>query len=253
MRIIVSSRLPLGVLLLSGISSIAQQHDPPQPFPRSERLEYRIEWRLVTAGTAKIDLSPIGTNWQTKLALQSAGMVTKLYRVNDSYRALTSDKFCGINATLEAQEGKRHRYSTLSFDNGKRKVEYEERDLVQNKVISKKIDVAPCTHEILGALATLRLNSAEPGKTLMLPVTDGKKSVMARIEAQAKETVKIDGKSYETVRYEAFLFDNVLYQRKGRLWLWVTDDAVRLPVQIRVRLGFPIGNITLTLDKSERS
>ena len=54
-----------------------------------------------------------------------------------------------------------------------------------------------------------------------------------------------------TIRYEAFLFDNVLYQRKGRLWLWMTDDVSRLPVQIRVRLAFPIGNITLMLDKDE--
>lgn len=225
---------------------------PPKPFPYAEKLEYHVEWRLITAGIARIDLAPLGSNWETKLNIESAGMVTRLYRVSDNYRALTSDKFCGINATLDAQEGKRHRLSTLSFNNGRKQVEYEERDLIRNKVTTKVTNVAPCTHEILGALSALRMMRLDPGKTIMLPISDGKKTVMARIEAQTRETIDIAGKPFETIRYEAFLFDNVLYQRKGRLWLWMTDDLSRLPVQIRVRLGFPIGNITLTLDKNER-
>jgi hypothetical protein len=238
---------------MAGCATDAEvQQAPPKPFPYRDKLEYRVEWRLITAGTAQIEISPIGTNWQTKLDLESAGMVTKLYRVSDNYRALTSDKFCGINATLDAREGKRHRFSSLSFDNSKHKLQFEERDLVKNSVTSKVSDIAPCTHEVIGALSALRMMRLEPGKTIVLPISDGKKTVMARIEAQAKETVKLDNNTYQTIRYEAFLFDNVLYSRKGRLWIWMTDDASRLPVQIRVRLGFPIGNITLMLDKEER-
>ncbi len=248
-------RLTAPWAIFFGLSSAGVAHIkqfPPQPFPYREKLEYRVEWRLIMAGTAQIDVAPLGNNWQTKLNIESAGMVTRLYRVSDSYRALTSGGFCGIDATLDAQEGKRHRLSTLSFNNSKRKVEYEERDLIRNKVVSKDTDVAPCTHEVLGALSAVRMMRLEPGKTVMVPITNGKKTVMARIEAQDRETIEIDGEKFQTVRYEAFLFDNVLYQRKGRLWLWMTDDASRLPVQIRLRMGFPIGNITLTLDKNER-
>jgi len=156
-----------------------------------------------------------------------------------------------VNTTLDAQEGKRHKYTVLSFDNGRHKVQYEERDLLKNKSTTKALDVPPCTHEIVGALSAFRMMRLEPGKSASIPVTDGKKVAMARVEAQERETITIDKKDYHTIRYEAFLFDNVLYQRKGRLWIWMTDDASRLPVQIRVRLGFPIGNITLFLDKEE--
>jgi hypothetical protein len=240
--------------MLAGCAGIAQvQQDAPKPFPFREKLNYLVEWRLITAGTAQIDISPLGTNWQTKLNIQSAGMVTKLYRVEDNYRALTNEKFCGLNVTLEAQEGKRHRLSSLQFDNSKHKLQFEERDLLRNSINSRVLDIAPCTHEVLGALGHLRSLRVEPGNTVMIPITDGKKMVMARIEAQAKEKVAVGNKTYEAIRYEAFLFDNVLYSRKGRLWIWMTDDAARVPLQIRVRLGFPIGNITLTLDKEERS
>lgn len=248
-------RRSAAALLFSILSSttIAQiQQTAPKPFPYHQRLSYRVEWRLITAGLAQVEISPLGPNWQTRLHLESAGMVNRLYRVSDTYRSLTDAKFCGINANLEAEEGKRHRLTTLTFDNAKHQLQYEERDLIRNTTTSRDTSIAPCTHEILGALAALRLTRPEPPKTVLMPITDGKKTVMARIEAQAKESLKLDGKTYQTVRYEAFLFDNVLYQRKGRLWIWMTDDVARVPVQIRVRVGFPIGSITLTLDKDEQ-
>jgi hypothetical protein len=240
-------------LLVMTSAGVAQSQQPaPAPFPLPEKLEYRIEWRLITAGIATARLSrATGNLWETNLKIESAGFVSRLYRVLDTYRALTNDRFCGVNTALDAQEGKRHKYTVLSFDNGRHKVQYDERDLLKNTNIARTLDVPPCTHEITGALLALRMMRLEPGKSASIPVTDGKKIAMARIEAQERETITIDDKSYHTIRYEAFLFDNVLYRRKGRLWLWVTDDASRLPVQIRIRLGFPIGNITLFLDKEE--
>jgi hypothetical protein len=77
--------------------------------------------------------------------------------------------------------------------------------------------------------------------------------VNAKIEAQGKESISLNGKTYQTIRYEAFLFDNVLYRRKGRLFVWISDDASRIPVQFKLQLGFPIGNVTIELEKQQRS
>ena len=43
----------------------------------------------------------------------------------------------------------------------------------------------------------------------------------------------------------------MLYRRFGHLYIWVTDDARKLPVEIRVRLQFAIGTITLQLEKQQ--
>jgi hypothetical protein len=48
------------------------------------------------------------------------------------------------------------------------------------------------------------------------------------------------------------VFNNVLYRRKGRLLIWVTDDAQRLPVQLRFMFSFPLGDITLELEKVDK-
>ena len=84
-----------------------------------------------------------------------------------------------------------------------------------------------------------------------LPVSDGKKVIMARVESQAKETIRTPLGQFNATRYEAFLFNGVLYARKGRLFVWISDDDKRLPVQIRVQLPFYVGTITLQLEKTQ--
>ena len=47
------------------------------------------------------------------------------------------------------------------------------------------------------------------------------------------------------------LFNGVIFRRKARLFVWVTDDARRLPVQIRVQMPLLWGTVTLRLEKEE--
>jgi hypothetical protein len=253
-----SKRLRAGFLFLFLCLAVAAlSSDNPteksSKFPYPEKLTYRIEWHLVTAGTAVFDLTQLKpSNWQISLDLESAGVVTKLYRVLDTYKAVSDAEFCASNSVLDAQEGKRHRVTRLKFDNTNDRVDYQEHDMLANTNASKILDVYPCTREIAGALTTLRIMDLQPGKSASIAITDGKKVAKARVDAQAKETITAEGKTYHTVRYEAFVFDNVIYKRKGRMFIWVTDDAERLPVQLRVQLGFPVGTINLGLVKQER-
>jgi hypothetical protein len=79
-------------------------------------------------------------------------------------------------------------------------------------------------HDVVGGLFLLRTLRMEPGQQIQVPVSDGKKSVSARVEAQARETVKTPSGTHQTIRYEVFLFNNVLYRRSGHLHVWLTED-----------------------------
>lgn len=227
-------------------------NQPGGSFPFPEKLVYRVEWRLITAGTATLELKRSSEQkWQTNLDIVSAGVLSRLYRVVDTYKVTSDSKFCLANSELNAQESKRHLISRMSLD-ATHKLRYEQKDVLTDVTTQTEFQVPPCTREISGALASLRLIRLEAGKSTTIPITDGKKVVNAKIESQARETLNLDGKKYQTMRYEAFLFDNVLYRRKGRLFLWITEDQERIPVQIRVQLGFPVGNVTIQLDKQER-
>ena len=250
-----SASAVLALLCFTNRVDLAQQQIVSSPaFPFPEKLSYRIEWRLVTAGFATVEMShAAAAAWQTSLNLESAGLVTRLYKILDKYKATTNDKFCGSYSVLDAQEGKRHTLTHLTFDNTRHKVNYEERDLLKNTSLKKELDIAPCTHEITGALQALREMELQPGNWATLPVTNGKNMAYVKIQGQAKETLNITGKRCQAIRYEVFLFDNVLYKRKGRLLMWISDDSDRIPVQLRLQMGFPIGTVTVQLEKEQKT
>ncbi|MGC8794433.1 MAG: DUF3108 domain-containing protein, partial [Bryobacteraceae bacterium] len=215
-----------------------------------EELHYRADWRLVHAGNVHLSWSSNGTGggWAVRLRIQSAGIVSRLYRVDDEYRALLDGRLCAVESTLRAQEGRKRREILVRFDAAGKKASYVERDLARDTALaSKEIDIPGCVHDVIGGLYRLRAMRLEPGEAVYLPISDGKKSVSARVEAQVRETLRIEDRTYQTIRYEAFLFNNVLYRRSGRLLVWLTDDEARLPVRVRIRLPFYIGTVTLDL------
>src|SRR5580693_1817214 len=80
--------------------------------PRTERLTYDIEWRLIHAGTAVIDAQKTSA----RLKLESAGLVSTLFKVDDAYGVTYDEPFCATSSTLDAQEGKRHHETRVTFD-----------------------------------------------------------------------------------------------------------------------------------------
>jgi hypothetical protein len=221
--------------------------------PGREVLNYNVEWRLITAGKARVEWSSnpsARSGWQLKVNLISTGLVSKLFKVQDEYLVHLNQALCAQSSQLNALEGRRQRETKITFDNGR--ASYLERDLLRNAtVLAKEIDTPPCVHDVAGGLYLLRTLNLEPGHSTQIAVSDGKKSVMAKVEAQQREEIKTPAGTFKAIRYEVYLFNNVLYNRSAHLYVWLTDDRRKLPVQIRVRMQVTIGTITLQLEKQE--
>ena len=237
------------LLLLVPISLAFPQSNA---LPARETLTYNIEWRLITAGKARVQWVASERDAQINLHVESVGLVSKLFKVEDDYRANLVGGLCGQSVEMTAHEGSRDRETKITFDYANHRADYLERDRVKNAVLlARETDIPPCVHEITGGLYYLRTLNLEPGQSVQVPLSDGKKSVLAKVEAQQREEVKTPAGAFKTIRYEAYVFDNVLYRRSAHLNVWLTDDRRKLPVQIRVRMQFAIGTITLQLEKHE--
>ena len=221
--------------------------------PGSEVLSYNTEWRFIHAGNARLTWSPDGDGFVARLHLESAGMVSSFYKVDDDYTSLLDRQLCAVSLRLKASEGSRRHETSVTFDAARRQASYRDHDLVNNVTVTHETGVQPCVQDVIGALYALRRLRLDPGRSAEVPVSDGKKAVNAKVEAQERETVKLDSGTYKTIRYEAFVFNNVLFRRRGRLFVWITDDDRRLPVQIRIRMPFYVGTVTLQLEKGGRN
>ena len=224
--------------------------------PAKETLYYSIDWRLFTAGKARVELTTTPQprpGYQVNLHLESTGIVSKLFKVEDDYSANMSSAYCAQSLQMTTHEGSRLRETKITFDAEAKKASYLERDRARNNaiVLSQETDIPPCVHDVIGGLFFIRTLNLEPGQSTQIPVSDGKKSVMVKVEAQAREDVKTPDGTFKTIRYEVYLFDGVLYRRSAHVNVWVSDDRRKLPVQIRVRMTFTIGTINLQLEKHE--
>lgn len=214
----------------------------------AEKLTYNVEWRLVHAGDVTIETHKS----HAEMKVESAGLVSSLYKVNDTYSADYEEPFCATGSLMDSQEGKRHHESRVTYDRSQNRATFVERDLLKNMVLhSGQVDVPNCVHEIVGAFLALRSMRVEPGQSTQIPMSDGRRAANVKVEAQEREDVKTPSGDYKAVRYEANMLNGVVFSRKGRAFLWLSDDPRRLPVQIRLRMQFPIGTVTLQLQKEE--
>ncbi len=229
-------RLPAQQL---AVQSAVQSHD---------RLIYDVEWRLIHAGTVVIDAGKSHASMQ----LESAGLVATLLKIHDVYTVDYDEQFCASSAMMDSQEAKHHHETRITYDRAENRATYLERDLIKNAVLHHdEISIPNCVQDAIGAFLKLRGMTVEPGQSVRIPMSDGRKSANVKIEAQEREEVKTPTGSFKTIRVEANMMNGIIYTRKGRAWVWLTDDARHLPVQIRIRVPFPIGSVTLQLAKEE--
>lgn len=216
----------------------------------AETLTYKGEWRLMHAGEAQLTFDAGSAG----LRIKTTGFVGSLYHVDDRYTVSFDRNFCASRSFMNAEEGSKRLETRVTYNEKPGKAQLIERDLKRD-VISRtnEVDVPPCVHDVIAALARLRTMRPGANQTFEVPISDGKKSINARIVAQRKETVKTPAGEFATQRFEALLFNGVLYRRKGRLFVWLTDDARRLPVQIRIQMPFYLGTVTLQLVKEKES
>lgn len=217
--------------------------------PSGQRLMYDVEWRLIHAGTATLEER---ANW-VQMKLESSGLVSSLFKVNDTYTANYDDPFCVTSSLLDSSEGKRHHETQVLYDRVQNHAFFIERDVPTNAVIrSTGVDIPVCVQDVLGAMMKLvRTSTVEPGKSLQLFVSDGRKSASVKVEGQEREEIHTPAGTYKTIRYEANLMNGVVYTRKGRVFAWISEGPDRHLVQLQLRMNFPVGTVTLQLHKQE--
>jgi hypothetical protein len=235
----------LASLLITGVIPALWLHAADSV---TERLTYTVEWRLIHAGNAVVESGPTSAI----LKLESAGMVSTLYKVQDVYRVQFDAPFCAASSLMDSREGSRHRETAINFDRNRNRAFLTEKDVLKNSIVSRTdVQIPSCVHEVLSALLRLRRTKVDVGQSVQLPVSDGRKFAAVKVEAQEREQVKTPAGTFSAVRYEVSVLNGVIYSRTGRVFVWLTDDERRLPVQIRLRMSFPLGTVTLQLEKAE--
>lgn len=224
---------------------------PPANFVFTEETYvYNAEWRIWKAGTVTLGVSREGAEQRVSGTAESAGVVSMLYPVHDRFQALYDPKtFCSLSLHKHTEEGLHKRDTLISYIYSRGKAVLDETNLKSNETKHVENDIPGCVTDVISGLMYLRSLPLLVGTSYTFPVNDGGKTVDVTAKVEAKETIKVPAGSFQTIRVAPE--SGNAFKLKGKIWIWYTDDARRIPVQMRGKMFW--GTLDLKLSRIDNN
>jgi hypothetical protein len=222
----------------------------PLPFGPGERLTLRITYARMLGGRAHLAVEPSegGAPWRFVATAKSEGFFAWLFRFRVDDRTVATwdpETSCSLGIEKRLREGRAVRDQKVVFDPVTGRAEVED-----VKVAQKAFDLPPCALDVLSAFFVTRMRGVPEREPLRLPVFDNGKSYVLEVRFLGRERLDLPpplGKKVPTVIVEPVLAEGTgLFVKEGRLKIWLTDDARRIPVRLRSKVA--IGSVAADLE-----
>jgi hypothetical protein len=240
------------------LSIFAQQIEP---YTAGEILIYEAKYnKAILRGIPAADLNfavesvPGSDDFLIKSEARSKGTLVKLFaKFYQNIQSTVDGKNLFIKRTVKRDEqGDRVRESEALFDYKDRKVIYVETD-PNNAMRPPRQVASPVqtdTQDLVSGLYTIRRLPLAVGKTFDLSVSDSGLVYKIPVRVTAREQQKTIFGRVWCFRVEPEIFGvERLIDDKGKMILWITDDARRLPV--RAQINADIGRVEVKLKRFE--
>jgi hypothetical protein len=218
-------------------------------FPTRQTLNYTVDWRVFTAAIASFQIEQQGTTQKITATADTVGGVTMIFPVIDRFQAgFDSKTGCSTGFSKQTQEGRRKISSDLNFNYKDGKQTLVERNLVKGTSKTLTASIPACVQDSLSAIFYVGSQPLTVGQNYRFPLADSMRTVTVTMKVEAKEEIKTPAGTFQTVRVQPTADEGVVKNR-GKIWIWYTDDARHMPVQVRASLFW--GTITARLQSYE--
>ena len=225
---------------------------PPSSYsyPQKETLHYAVEWRVFSAGVANIHVESDPNQVHVSASGNTIGAVNLIFPVKDQFDSwFNRPTGCSTHFTKQIQEGRRSNATDLQFDYAQQKQLLNEKNLVKGTSKHSEGTIPTCVTDVLSSLFYAAAMPLEAGKNFQFPLADAMRVVAVTMKAEAREEIKTPLGTFQTIRVQPTA-DSGVVKNRGNIWIWYTDDARHMPVQMRSRLFW--GTITMKLTSVEQ-
>jgi len=214
-------------------------------FPIGQTYVYSGEWRVFNAGIATLRMEQAGQENRIVAAADAAGTVSVLYHVKDRLESFFDPStFCSHNTSRHIEEGFRRVESNITFDYQRGKAVLDHKNIKKKESKHEEHDIPGCVTDMLSSIYYVASLPLLPAKTYSFPINDGGETVTVMLHVEAREQVKTPAGTFNAIRVQPET-SSPLLRDKGKIWIWYSDDAARVPIQMRARLSW--GTLTFYL------
>jgi len=245
-------RILYTLLLAVTMASTAKAQCPQEntAFKSGEVLQYNLyfNWKFVWVKCGTATMSCVNSRYKGKPAMR-ANLITrgskqadKFFVMRDTLTCYTSTDMVPMYYKKAAREGDRYYIDEVwyNYDNNGKAALRQHRINDEGRHTWKNATSTDCVHDMLSTFLYAR--SFDPsewkaGKSIKLPMVDGKKFSEGELKYNGKETVKgDDGKNYRCLSLSYIEKED--NEKKEIVRFFITDDSNHIPVRLDMFLRF---------------
>jgi len=213
-----------------------------------EKLTYDLTWTGIKAGTATQEIIDDGNSIRVVSTVRSAAWISVFFPVEDrveSALAKVEPPLLGLpyHFRMKVREGSHRRDREINFDQKNQKAEYIDH-IGGGKAT---IDLPQNTYDAYSSFYYLRTLKLDVGKSVFVNMLDNKKLWNVEVQVVKKEKLDTILGEINTIQVRPIMKSEGIFERKGAIDIWLTDDDRRIPVRMKTKVK--IGSVTATLVK----
>jgi uncharacterized protein DUF3108 len=222
---------------------------PDHQLPVGQTYIYGGEWRIFNAGTATLRMEQAGRENRVIGTALATGTVALLFHVQDRYESFFDPaNFCSHNTSRHIEEGLRRVDTNVAFDYKHRKVVFDQKNIRKKESKHQEHELSNCVTDMISGIYYVASLPLLPGGMYTFPLNDGGETLNVTVRVEARERVKTPAGTFDAIRVHPESAGGLL--KKGKLWIWYSDDSARVPVQARAHMSW--GTLTLTLQRIDK-
>lgn len=220
---------------------------PAAAFPIPERLEFDVSYTGIPAGRAVQEVTVVGDEVHIVSTARSADWLKIFFPVDDRIESVLIAGSPPLNIGVprlyreRIREGWTRFHKEANFD--RQKLEVHTKDFLKNKETTQKITKQ--TYDTLSSFFFFRSMPLQVGNSYFIEIFDCKKLWNTEVQVLRREEVETPLGKFKTVVIKPLLKFEGIFARTGDMYIWLTDDERRIPVQMKSKVR--IGSITATL------
>ncbi len=219
---------------------------PNRAFGFGERLEYKVGYKFITAGTGYFHIlpKPVMRNgrkcYDIRFQVRSLKSLEWIYKVRDTYRSVVD--IGGIfpwQFEQHVREGKYRRDFKAIFD--------QNRNIA--KVKDKEYPVPEYVHDIVSAfyfVRTLDLSELKKDSIIYMKNFFDDTTYTLGVRYLGRQTIEVDAGKFRCIVIEPLVQEGGLFKNEGRIVIWLTDDERKIPVKVatKIMIGYVGAELT---------
>src|SRR5574341_757244 len=246
-------------VLCAGATAAEPAHQPHnniktvnRAFAPGEKLTYDVSWSdIVRAGVAVMEVRDGADaerpTYHLVSSTRSVGMVERFYPVRDTVESIMdAEELYSISFMLRESHGKKRRERNMAFDHESGTVRITTNGSVETHSVPARVQDA------LSSLYYARTrDDFIVGKPIIIDIHDSGKTWSVEIQTIGREKIRTPAGEFDTIKVRTYPKYEGVFMHKGEIFMWLTDDARRMPVLMKSKIS--IGSIVAELDRKSNT